>query len=121
MTLAKSGVERESDRKQVQKVGSPRLVETPFRSPQLTLFDGGPGEWGLYWRTPDYAPRVRKRRTPGLVQPPLFDLQPVEKVVGGNDISVAPSPHSYLYLAPRRVYHAGNRRVDILLGSWPGT
>jgi putative transposase len=102
VTLAQYGVERESDRKQVQKVGSPRLVETPFRSPQLTLFDVGPGEWVLYWRTPDYAPRVRKRRIEGLVQPPLFDLQPVEKVVGGNDISVAPSPHSHLYLAPRR-------------------
>jgi Homeodomain-like domain len=74
----------------------------PLRSPQLTLFDVGPGEWVLYWRTPDYAPRVRKRRIEGLVQPPLFDLQPVEKVVGGNDISVAPSPHSHLYLAPRR-------------------
>jgi hypothetical protein len=82
----------------VQKVSSPRLVETPFRSPQLTLFDLGLGEWVLYWRAPDYAPRARKRRIEGLVQPPLFDLQPVEKVVGGNEIS--PSSRGWLRVIP---------------------
>lgn len=87
VTLAQYGVERESDRKQVQQVTKAYLVETPFRSPQLTLFDVGPGEWVLYWRVPDYAPRARRRRVEGLVQPLLFDLPPLEKVVGGNEIS----------------------------------
>ncbi len=41
----------------------------------------------LYWRAPDYAPAHRKRRVEGLVQLPLFDWLPVEKVVGGNEIS----------------------------------
>src|SRR5258708_24394765 len=74
VTLAQYGVELQEDRKQVQKVSSPSLVETPFRSPQLTLFDLGPGEWVLYWRAPDYAPHARKRRIAGLVQPARFDL-----------------------------------------------
>ena len=100
VTLAQYGVELQEDRKQVQQVSSPRLVETPFRSPQLTLFDLGPGEWVLYWRAPDYAPARRKRRVEGLVQPLLFDFPREEKAVGANKICPASSPRSYLHVIP---------------------
>lgn len=56
VTLAQYSVGLQDDRKHVQKVSNPRLVETPFRSPQLALFDLGPDEWLLYWRAPDYTP-----------------------------------------------------------------
>src|SRR6266571_2890045 len=108
VTLAQYRVELHEDHKQVQKVSSPRLVETPFRSPQLTLFDLGPGEWVLYWRAPDYAPRTRKRRTPGLVQPLLFDLQQFEKVVGGNENSPAPLPQDRFRIVPRPAENDGD-------------
>ena len=104
--LSQYRVEFQEDRKQVQKVSNPRLVETPFRSPQLTLFDLGPGEWVLYWRAPDYAPARRKRRVEGLVQPTLFDLQPVEKVVGGNEIN--PSLRNQLRVVPSLTENDGD-------------
>jgi hypothetical protein len=100
VTLAQYSVGRESDRKHVQKVSNPRLVETPFRSPQLALFDLGPDEWLLYWRAPDYAPARRKRRVEGLVQPLLFDFPREEKAVGANKIGPASSPRSYLHVIP---------------------
>lgn len=81
-------------------MSNPRLVETPFRSPQLALFDLGPDEWLLYWRAPDYAPARRKRRVEGLVQPLLFDFPREEKAVGGNKIGPASSPRSYLHVIP---------------------
>jgi putative transposase len=99
--LAQYRVELQADRKQVQQVSSPRLVETPFRSPQLTLFDLGPGEWVLYWRAPDYALARRKRRVEGLVQPLLFDLPVQEKAVGANESSVAPFPRGHLHAIPK--------------------
>lgn len=100
VTLTQYSVGRESDRKHVQKVSNPRLVETPFRSPQLALFDVGPDEWLLYWRAPDYAPVRRKRRVEGLVQPLLFDFPREEKAVGANKIGPASSPRSYLHVIP---------------------
>src|ERR1700737_4227255 len=39
VTLEQYSLGRESDLKHAQKVSNPRLVETPFRSPQLALFD----------------------------------------------------------------------------------
>lgn len=77
-------------------MSSSRLVETPFRSPQLALFDVGPGKWVLYWRTPDYAPARRKRRVPGIVQPLLFDFE--EMVVGAHETSFATQPRGHLQL-----------------------
>lgn len=100
VTLAQYDVERESDRKQVQQVSNSRLVETPFHSPQLTLFDLEPGEWVLHWRVPDYAPRARRRRIEGLIQPMLFDLPPA-KVAGGDEASSLPAPRSRLRLISR--------------------
>jgi putative transposase len=100
VTLAQYSVGLQDDRKHVQKVSNPRLVETPFRSPQLALFDLGPDEWLLYWRAPDYAPARRKRRVEGLVQPLLFDFPREEKAVGANKIGPASSPRSYLHVIP---------------------
>lgn len=82
-------------------MSSPRLMETPFRSPQLTLFDLGPGEWVLYWHAPDYAPRARKRRIEGVVQPLLFDVPPMEKAVGGDEIGPTTPAPSWLRLISR--------------------
>lgn len=107
VTLSQYAVELQEDRKQVQKVTKARLVETQFRSPQLTLFDVGPGEWVLYWRAPDYAPTRREHRVEGLVQPPLFELQSVEKAVGGDEISQ--SSHGWLHVVPKSAEDDGDR------------
>src|SRR5260370_17123460 len=48
------------DRKHIKEGSNPRLGETVFRSPQLTLFDLGPNEWLLYWKAPSYTLRRRK-------------------------------------------------------------
>jgi hypothetical protein len=101
MTLSQYTVELQDDRKRLRAVSNPRLVETPFRSPQLTLWTLGPDEWLLYWRVPDAAPACRKRRVEGLVQPLLFDLPLSEKVVGGNEIGSAASPCARLHVIPR--------------------
>lgn len=98
VTLSTYRVEQQDDHKRLQAVSNPRLANTPFRSPQLTLFDLGPHEWLLYWRTPDYAPTRRKRRVEGLVQPLLFDLERVEKALGANEASFTPSLRSQLHL-----------------------
>ncbi|MFL5624182.1 MAG: hypothetical protein ACJ788_01135 [Ktedonobacteraceae bacterium] len=82
MTLSTYRVELQDDHKHLQAVKNPRLQETPFRSPQLTLFDLGPHDWLLHWKIPDHAPARRPRRIPGIVQMPLFDPLPEEKAVG---------------------------------------
>ncbi len=101
VTLSTYRVELHDDHKRLQAVSNPRLASTPFRSPQLTLFDLGPHEWLLYWRTPDYAPARRKHRVEGLVQPLLFDLKGAEKAVGESRASFTPSPHSHLRLVSK--------------------
>ncbi|HBE26206.1 MAG TPA: hypothetical protein DDW33_11025 [Ktedonobacter sp.] len=101
VTLSKYTVELQEDRKHLREVSNPRLADTPFRSPQLTLIDIGPHEWLLYWRTPTYAPARRKRRVPGIVQLPLFDLLSEEKVVGAEDTSRATPPRTHLHLIPK--------------------
>jgi putative transposase len=97
VTLSTYRVELQDDHKRLQAVSNPRLANTPFRSPQLTLFDLGPHEWLLYWRTPDYAPARRKRRVEGLVQPLLFDLERQDMAVGANEASFTPSLRSHLH------------------------
>lgn len=84
VTLSKYTVELQEDRKHLREIGNPRLAETPFRSPQLTLIDVGPHEWLLYWRLPDYTPRRRRQRVKGLLQLALFDGIPTQQVVGGE-------------------------------------
>jgi putative transposase len=98
VTLSTYTVELQDDRKHLQAVSHPRLLRTPFRSPQLALFDLGPGEWLLDWRTPEYAPRSRKRRVAGIVQLPLFDPEPRDLAVGAEaeDTATGRRPHLHL-------------------------
>ncbi len=101
VTLAQYGVELHEDRKQVQKVSSSRLTETPFRSRQLTLFDLGPNEWLLYWKTPTYATRRRREPVSNVTQLALFEVPIQEKAVGANESSEAPSLRNHLQVISR--------------------
>jgi len=95
VTLAQYSVELQEDRKQIKQVSNPRLAQTPFRSPQLTLIDVGPDEWRLDFRAPSYQPRRRIRRIEGLVQLPLFDPKTVALAVGSHETSsqIRERPH----------------------------
>ncbi|MBO0790753.1 MAG: hypothetical protein J2P36_07365, partial [Ktedonobacteraceae bacterium] len=73
VTLSQYRIELQDDHQHLRAVSHPRLSHTPFRSPQLALFDLGPDEWLLYWKAPSYAPARRKRSVPGIMQLPLFD------------------------------------------------
>jgi len=59
-------VDLQEDHKHLSQVSHPRLAQTPFRSPQLALFDLGPGEWLLYWKTPELAPHAADAAFPAL-------------------------------------------------------
>ena len=102
VTLSTYTVEQQDDHKHLQAVKNPRLRETPFRSPQLALFDLGPGEWLLYWKTPEYASAHRRRHVPAMIQLPLFDLPPLGMAVGVDaEHRVArPRPHLHLMEEP---------------------
>jgi hypothetical protein len=106
VTLSQYTVELQKDRKCLRAVSNPRLVETPFRSLQLTLFDLGPDEWVLYWRTPDKAPARRKRRVEGFVQLLLFDF-PLEEKAVGTDVPSLSTPRSHLHLLPKHPENQG--------------
>jgi hypothetical protein len=84
VTLSEYEVSLLDDHKHVQTVRSARAHETPFRSPQLTLFDLDEGDWLLYWKTPEAAPPRRVRHVEGIIQLPLFDHLPEEKAVGAE-------------------------------------
>jgi sarcosine oxidase gamma subunit len=98
VTLSMYRVELQEDRKHLKSVGHPRLAETVFRSPQLTLFDLGPDEWMLYWKGEPYARRARKRVMSGVMQPALFDLVELEPAV---DVEVAQTLHPWLRVVPK--------------------
>jgi hypothetical protein len=100
VTVSQYQVSLQKDHKRLREVSNPRLVETPFRSPQLTLWTINADEWLLYWRAPDPTPARRKRRVEGLVQPLLFDLQLEERAVGANETGFATSPRSRLHVVP---------------------
>lgn len=87
VTLSKYGVELQEDRKHIKAVSHPRLAETVFRSPQLTLFDLGPDEWMVYWKAQPYAPRPRKRPGSGMTQLALFEIPLQEKAAGAETAS----------------------------------
>jgi hypothetical protein len=57
------------DNKHIKEVKNPRVIETGYRSPQLTLWTLGPDEWLLFLKLPDYAPRK-----PDVIQLPLLDF-----------------------------------------------
>ena len=100
-TLSKYTVELQEDRRHVREVSNPRLADTPFRSPQLTLIDLSPTEWVLYWRTPAYAPARRKQQVPGIVQLPLFDVPIQQKAAGASGQDHTTLPHPFLHVVPK--------------------
>lgn len=61
------------DNKHIKEVKNPRLIETGYRSPQLTLWTLGPDEWLLFLKLPDYAARKKPQRKPDAIQLPLLD------------------------------------------------
>jgi len=61
------------DNKHITDVRHARLIETSYRSPQLTLWTLGPDEWLLFKKLPDYAPRT-KRKLVDVIQLPLPDM-----------------------------------------------
>ncbi len=61
------------DNKHITEVSNPRVIETSYRSPQLTLWTLGPDEWLLFKKLPDYAPRAKRKRIE-VIQLPLPDL-----------------------------------------------
>ena len=90
--LSQYSIELQEDRKHLRRVSNPRLVDTPFRSPQWTLFDLGPDDWLLYLRLPEYAARRSIRTVKGLVQLDLFDARSFPKAAG------AETAHPFLHL-----------------------
>ena len=58
------------DNKHITEVSNPRVIETGYRSPQLTLFTLGPDEWLLFKKLPAYAAH-KKRKKLNVLQLPL--------------------------------------------------
>jgi hypothetical protein len=98
VTLATYNVEVEDDHRHLRAVSNPRLVETPFRSPQLTLWTLGPDDWLLYWRTSDSFPVRHKRPAPEISQQVLFDPAAAEQAVGAEGVA---RPHPWLQIVPK--------------------
>jgi hypothetical protein len=61
------------DNKHIQEVSNPRVVETDYRSAQLTLWTLGPDEWLLFKKLPEYALR-KKRQLGEVILMPLLEL-----------------------------------------------
>jgi len=97
VTLSKYRVDLQDDRKHIKNVGNPRLAETVFRSPQLTLFDLGPDEWLLYWKAPSYALRRRTQPDSKVTQLALFEMPAQEKAAGAE----TSSPFMRLVVSPQ--------------------
>ena len=100
VTLSKYTVELQDDHRHLREVSNPRLADTPFRSPQMTLIDISPHEWVLYWRTPSYTAR-RRPRVQGVEQLPLFDLPPLEKNIGAHEMQKEKQASARLRLVPK--------------------
>lgn len=84
VTLSKYRVELLEDRRHIRAMSNPRIAETIFRSPQLTLFDLGPNEWLLYWKAPSYAPRRKRPQGSQITQLVLFEVPVQEKAAGAE-------------------------------------
>jgi putative transposase len=56
------------DNKHIKEVKNPHLIETGYRSPQLTLWTLGPDEWLLFLKLPDYAARKKPPKKPDVIQ-----------------------------------------------------
>ena len=59
------------DNRHIKEVKNPRVIETGYRSPQLTLWTLGPDEWLLFLKLPDYAARKKPQKKPDVIQLPL--------------------------------------------------
>lgn len=94
-TLAEYDVKLHEDHRRMREVSNPRLVDTHFRSPQLTLLDVGPDDWKLFWHLPEFPVKPRKRKGAGLMQPTLFDATALAQAT-----FVAP-PQPLLRLVPK--------------------
>lgn len=55
--LARYRVRYQPDKKHLRAVEEPQVYETPFRLPQLALWELDDTEWLKVIRRPDYAPR----------------------------------------------------------------
>ena len=68
------------DNKHITEVSHPRVIETSYRSPQLTLWTLGPDEWLLFKKLPDYAPCTGRKTGDGaIIQLPLPDSDESQK------------------------------------------
>jgi hypothetical protein len=70
--LAQYPITYQPDRKHLHTVGKPQLFESPYQSPQLSLWEVGAVEWFPVQRLPDYAPRAERVVAPA-TQLTLFD------------------------------------------------
>ena len=68
--LSQYRVHYHPDRRRIRDAGDPQLFETPFRSPQLPLWDLGEQDWLKVVKQAPYAPRRGQHPRPH--QPPLF-------------------------------------------------
>lgn len=75
--LAQYAVTYQPDRTHLLTVTNPRLFETPYRSPQLPLWELGDGDWLKIVWLGRYAPRRAKRIVAG-AQLPLFALDVID-------------------------------------------
>src|SRR6266487_381176 len=105
VTLSEYEVSMLDDHKHVQTVRSATRHETPFRSPQLTLFDLDEGGWLLYWKT-DPTRGPHRRHLPGIIQLPLFEQSSLERVVGANEAPVEQRLRPHLHLMGEPDAHA---------------
>ncbi len=62
------------DNKHIKEVKNPRVIETGYRSPQLTLWMLSPDARLLFPKLPEYAARKKPRRKPNMIQLPLLDF-----------------------------------------------
>jgi hypothetical protein len=86
VTLSKYRIELHDDRRHIKEVSNPRVAQTVFRSPQLTLFDLSPDEWLLYWKAPSYALRRRRQPRSKVTQLALFEV-PIQEKAAEAEIS----------------------------------
>jgi len=68
--LAQYRVRYQPDKAHLSAIDAPLLFETPYRSPQLPLWEWSDEEWLKVMRRPDYAPRAARREP--VAQPTLF-------------------------------------------------
>jgi putative transposase len=98
VALSRYSAKQTADRQKIQEVSNPRLAQTPFRSPQLTLIDGSPSQWRLYWRASAYQARQKRQALSNLIQLPLFDDQPTALAAGDETKSTPVRSHAHLDL-----------------------